>query len=82
MPESSFTWVAVCGYFLLMAWAVIGRIGLGFVLPALSLGAMRGVDPALLAQGASTISFLRLHYSICAGKWVIRQRSMPARKSV
>jgi EmrB/QacA subfamily drug resistance transporter len=47
------------GYFTLMAWAIIGRIGLGFVLPALSLGAMRGLDPTMIAQGASTINFLR-----------------------
>ena len=47
------------GYFTLMAFAVIGRIGLGFVLPALSLGAMRGVDFNMIAQGASTINFLR-----------------------
>jgi EmrB/QacA subfamily drug resistance transporter len=46
-------------YFTLMAWAVIGRIGLGFVLPALSLGAMRGLDVSLISQGASTINFLR-----------------------
>jgi EmrB/QacA subfamily drug resistance transporter len=46
-------------YFTLMAWAIIGRIGLGFVLPALSLGAMRGLDINLIAQGASTINFLR-----------------------
>ena len=50
---------AASGYFLLMAWAMVGRIGLGFVLPALSIGAMRGVDKALIAQGASTINFLR-----------------------
>jgi DHA2 family multidrug resistance protein len=47
------------GYFTLMALAVIGRVGLGFVLPALSLGAMRGVDFSLIAQGASAINFLR-----------------------
>lgn len=47
------------GYFTLMLWAVIGRIGLGFVLPALSLGSMRGVDAGMIAQGASTINFLR-----------------------
>lgn len=47
------------GYFTLIVWAIIGRIGLGFVLPALSLGSMRGVDTALIAQGASTINFLR-----------------------
>jgi len=46
-------------YLTLMAWAIIGRIGLGLVLPALSLGAMRGVDTGLIAQGSSTINFLR-----------------------
>ena len=46
-------------YMLLVAWAIIGRVGLGFVLPALSLGAMRGVDRSLIAQGASTINFMR-----------------------
>jgi len=47
------------GYVVLMLWAIIGRIGLGLVLPALSLGAMRGVDYNLIAQGSSTINFLR-----------------------
>lgn len=46
-------------YLLLMAWAVIGRIGLGFVLPALSLGAMRGLDIKLIAQGVSALNFAR-----------------------
>lgn len=47
------------GYFTLMALAILGRVGLGFVLPALSLGAMRGIPFDLIAQGASTINFLR-----------------------
>ena len=47
------------GYFTFMAWTIIGRIGLGFVLPSLSLGAMRGVETGLVAQGASIINFLR-----------------------
>ncbi|WP_420474749.1 DHA2 family efflux MFS transporter permease subunit [Noviherbaspirillum sp. ST9] len=47
------------GYVTFMVWAIIGRIGLGFVLPSLSLGAMRGVDQGMIAQGASTINFLR-----------------------
>ena len=59
MAQGAASAAAASGYFLLMAWAVVGRIGLGFVLPALSIGAMRGVDKALIAQGASTISFLR-----------------------
>jgi EmrB/QacA subfamily drug resistance transporter len=40
-------------------WATVGRIGLGFVLPSLNLGAMRGLESALISQGASTINFLR-----------------------
>lgn len=47
------------GYFSLVAWAIVGRIGLGFILPALSLGAMRGIEFDMIAQGASTINFLR-----------------------
>ncbi|NMM38283.1 MAG: DHA2 family efflux MFS transporter permease subunit [Glaciimonas sp.] len=46
-------------YFLLMAWAIVGRIGLGFVLPALSLGSLRGLTPELIAQGSSAINFVR-----------------------
>lgn len=46
-------------YVTLMVWAIIGRIGLGCVLPALSLGTMRGIESELIAQGASAINFLR-----------------------
>ena len=42
-----------------MLWAVVGRIGLGFVLPSLTLGAMQGLDAAAVPQAASAISFLR-----------------------
>ncbi len=51
--------VRTTSYLVLIVWAIIGRIGLGFVLPALSLGAMRGVEVALIPQGASAINFLR-----------------------
>ena len=44
---------------LLMLWAVIGRIGLGLVMPSLTLGAMPGLPPAAVPQAASAISFLR-----------------------
>src|SRR5690606_30109091 len=50
---------AASGYALLMTWAALGRIGLGFVLPALGLGAMRGLDVDLIAQGASAVNFVR-----------------------
>jgi EmrB/QacA subfamily drug resistance transporter len=40
-------------------WAVLGRIGLGCVIPSLSLSAMRVLDPPRIAAGASTMNFLR-----------------------
>ncbi|WER47271.1 DHA2 family efflux MFS transporter permease subunit [Cupriavidus sp. WKF15] len=46
-------------YLLLVALAVLGRIGLGCILPSLTLGSMRGVDFSLIAQGSSCINFLR-----------------------
>ncbi|MDM0039619.1 MFS transporter [Variovorax sp. J22G21] len=45
---------------LLVAFAVIGRIGLGFILPSLNLGAMRPLARPLIPQGASAISFVRM----------------------
>lgn len=47
------------GLWVLVAWAVLGRIGLGFILPSLNLGAMRPLSRALIPQGASAINFLR-----------------------
>ena len=50
-PASALIWIAL--------WAVIGRIGLGCVLPSLNLGAMRGLPEGFIACGASTINFMR-----------------------
>jgi len=44
---------------LITLWAVIGRLGLGMIMPSLNLGSMQGVSNALIAQGSSTINFLR-----------------------
>jgi EmrB/QacA subfamily drug resistance transporter len=44
---------------LLVAFAIVGRIGLGFILPSLNLGSMRPLAKPLIPQGASAISFLR-----------------------
>lgn len=38
---------------------VLGRIGLGFIMPSLNLGAMRSLHKDLIPQGASTINFVR-----------------------
>lgn len=48
------------GLWMLMAFAVLGRIGLGFILPSLNLGAMRPLEKSLIAQGSSAIGFLRM----------------------
>jgi EmrB/QacA subfamily drug resistance transporter len=45
---------------LLIVWAILGRIGLGFILPSLNIGAMRGLGHAHIPQGASVINFLRM----------------------
>lgn len=47
------------GLWLLVAWALVGRIGLGFILPSLNVGAMRPLDRSLIPQAASAINFLR-----------------------
>ena len=45
---------------LLVVWATLGRIGLGFILPSLNLGSLRPLHESLLSQGSSTINFLRM----------------------
>ena len=45
---------------MLVVFAILGRIGLGFILPSLNLGAMRPLDKSLISQGSSTIGFLRM----------------------
>lgn len=45
---------------LLVVWAILGRIGLGFILPSLNLGSMRGLHTQLIPQGSSTINFMRM----------------------
>ncbi len=50
---------------LLVAWAILGRIGLGFILPSLNLGAMRALDHGLISYGASAINFVRMLGGAC-----------------
>jgi len=46
-------------FWLMGGWIVIGRIGLGCILPSLNAGALRALPMTLLAQGAGTINFVR-----------------------
>jgi predicted MFS family arabinose efflux permease len=59
------------GLALLWILVILGRIGLGFILPSLSLGAMRGLPKDLIPQASSVIGFVRMlggaaGVSICA----------------
>ncbi|MEO7335709.1 MAG: DHA2 family efflux MFS transporter permease subunit [Caldimonas sp.] len=44
---------------LIALWASVGRVGLGFVLPSLNLGSMRGLPTTSISHGSSTINFMR-----------------------
>ncbi len=45
---------------LLVLWAILGRIGLGFILPSLNLGSLRALSSDLISQGSSAINFVRM----------------------
>ncbi|WP_192457592.1 DHA2 family efflux MFS transporter permease subunit [Musicola keenii] len=40
-------------------WTIIGRVGLGLMLPAMNAGSLRALPPDQLAQGAGSINFIR-----------------------
>ncbi len=46
-------------FWVFAGWVVLGRIGLGFILPSLNVGALRVLDGAMVAQGAGAINFIR-----------------------
>jgi predicted MFS family arabinose efflux permease len=48
------------GLTVIVALAILGRIGLGCILPSLNLAAMDGVGMGLIAQGTSLINLLRM----------------------
>lgn len=59
------------GLALLWAWIMLGRLGLGFILPSLNLGSMRGIPKELIPQASSAIGFVRMlggavGVSVCA----------------
>lgn len=46
-------------FWLFAWWIIVGRIGLGFIMPSVNVAAMRALPPALLSQGAGAINFVR-----------------------
>ena len=49
--ELGFAWLAL--------WTVLGRVGIGFMLPALSTGALNPLESWELGAGSSTLNFMR-----------------------
>lgn len=43
----------------LMAWLMVGRLGIGLVVPSLSLGSMVGLDRKFISEAATAVNFLR-----------------------
>lgn len=46
-------------FLLIVAWIMLGRVGLGLILPSLTLAVTRGLDPQQIPQAASLTSLLR-----------------------
>jgi EmrB/QacA subfamily drug resistance transporter len=44
----------------IVVWVVVGRVGLGFILPSLNRGSLVGLGKGLIPQGSSTINFARM----------------------
>ena len=54
------TLTLVTGLWALVALSILGRVGLGFILPSLNLGSLRPLPESLLSQGSSAINFARM----------------------
>jgi predicted MFS family arabinose efflux permease len=55
----------------LTTWVILGRVGLGLILPSLNAGSLRGLAHPLIPQGSSVINFMRMlggaaGVSVCA----------------
>lgn len=48
------------GFWMLALWIMAGRVGLGVMLPALNLGALRRLPDTLMQQGSGVINFARM----------------------
>ncbi len=46
-------------FWLFMAWLMIGRIGLGTIIPSLSAGALRALPLANVSEGSGALNFIR-----------------------
>jgi MFS transporter, DHA2 family, multidrug resistance protein len=49
----------VTAFWLLALWLTIGRVGLGFIIPALNVGAVDSLPPQFLGQASAAVNFAR-----------------------
>jgi EmrB/QacA subfamily drug resistance transporter len=49
--ETSFAWLTL--------WLIIGRVGLGMIIPALNVGAVQALEPRYVAYAAASVNFVR-----------------------
>ena len=47
------------GFVILGIWLLIGRIGLGMIIPALSVAAVQALDESYIAYASSSVNFIR-----------------------
>jgi MFS family permease len=50
---------AATGFALLAVWLIIGRAGLGMIIPALNVGAVQSLTGIELAQASAAVNFVR-----------------------
>ena len=48
------------GFWFLVGWTAVGRVGLGLAIPALTAAALHDLDQTLLSFGAGTMTFIRM----------------------
>lgn len=53
------TGTPLTGFWILALWMLLGRVGLGLMLPALNLDALRGLPESLMQQGSGMVNFAR-----------------------
>lgn len=48
------------GFWFLIGWIAVGRVGLGLAITALNAAALQGLSPDLVSYGAGTMNFIRM----------------------
>src|SRR5262249_55877199 len=68
-------------FWLLAAWLVIGRIGLGMIIPALNVGAVQSLPQEYLAHASASVNFVRQLGGAVGGQPARRAAGLAARRA-